>query len=112
MWDNTFTMDVLTDNSRVAVNCPDEELERELAALLDERGIEYNGGGSPIGVTRVWGKYGEDFCYYISGKTVWRGPKSSTTESPWRSFEKYTFHGEPQDGTEIDDDSFCSIIGR
>jgi len=112
MWDNPFTMDMLTDSFKVVVNCPSEELERELATLLDERGIKYNSGDSLLGTAGVWGTYEEDFCYFINGKTVWRGPKRSTEDILWCSFEKYTFYGEPQDETEIDDDSFCSIIGR
>ncbi len=36
MWDNPFTVDMLTSGSKIAVNCPSEELERELATLTDD----------------------------------------------------------------------------
>lgn len=111
MWDEIFTIDMLTDSSMVMVNCPTEELEREFATLLDERGIRYPNGDSPLRENH-WGRYGVDFCYYIKDKEVRYGPKRSTNESPWSRYEKYTFQGEPQDDTEIDDSDFYSIIGR
>lgn len=110
MWDNVFTMDMLTDDSMVAVNCPSEELEREFAALLDERNIRYPGGEVPSEMTEVWSSYGENFCYYINGRSVRRGPKSAAESSPWNRYEKHTFQGEPQDDTEINDDDFNRII--
>ena len=109
MWDEIFTMDMLTDSSRVAVNCPTEELEREFATLLDEYGIRYPNGDSPL-KENYWKRYLENFCYYVEGKVIRYGPKSSTEESPWNRYEKYTFQDEPQDDTEIDDSDFYSII--
>ena len=92
MWDEIFTIDMLTDSSMVTVNCPTEELEREFATLLDERGIRYPNGDSPLRENH-WGRYGVDFCYYIKDKEVRYGPKRSTNESPWSRYEKYTFQG-------------------
>ena len=109
MWDEIFTIDMLTDSSMVAVNCPTEELEREFATLLDEHGIRYPNGGSPIENSH-WGAYELDFCYYVKEKVVRYGPKRSANESPWSRYEKYTFQGEPQE--EIDDSDFYSIIER
>lgn len=105
MWDNEFTIDMLTNGSKVAVNCPSKELERELAALLEERGVRYPNGTSLLRETNIWGSYGEDFCYYVEGHIARRGPKSSTEESPWNRYEKYTFCGEQQDDS-------CLVLRR
>lgn len=113
MWDNEFTIDMITDSSRVVVSCPTKELEREFAALLDEYGIKYPGGVRPITVEGAWQNYKEDFCYYIKGKSeVLRGPKSSTEDYTYSRHTRCTFYGQQQDDTEIDDSDFYSIIGR
>lgn len=111
MWDNMFDIDMLEHSDHgLAVNCPEEELEREFAALLDEHSITYPNGESVFATEDVWRSHCEDFCYYIKGKTTRRGPKSSTDDFPWNGYEKCTFYGEQREETEIDENSFCSIL--
>ena len=111
MWDEPFSIDILDGSQGVVVNCPNRDLERELASVLGDHGITYPDGAKLI-LSDQWKKYGEDFCYFIDVpyKTTRRGPRQHADMSEFRSYERYTFFGE-QPEYEISDDSFYSIIG-
>lgn len=110
MWDKPFNQEMLVDGIDIAVSCPEEDLEREFAAILTAFGIKFLNGQFPLNVKNTWGRYKENFCYYVKGGVVWRGPKSSTEERTWSCCRKCTFYGEEQE--DISDESFAAIIGR
>lgn len=110
MWDKPFSTEMLTGGGCVVVNCPDEDLEREFAAILTAFGINYPDGRSPISTKNVWSQYEEKFCYFIRGGAVRRGRKSDAKNHSWADSEKCTFYGEQTE--DISDESFAAIIGR
>lgn len=110
MWDEPFDTSMLIDGCEIAINCPEEDLERELAAILADYGITYPNGSKPTG-EKYWWRYKKDFCYFVQGTIAKRGPKSSTNDRPWSRFKKCTFYGE-QEQEEISDESFYAILGR
>lgn len=109
MWDTPFDTSML-DASPVVINCPNEDVERDLAAILTSFGIVYSDGSSLLR-GRHWDRYGEDFCYYVKGSVAYRGSKSSTQSKPWSSYTKTTFFGDQID-EDISDESFEAILGR
>lgn len=108
MWDKPFDTTMLERHSKVAINCPNEDLERELAAILTSFDITYPNGRDLL-AEKPWEQYAEDFCYYVRGFVAHRGPKSSTEDEPWNTYEKTTFYGEQQE--EISDESLAAILG-
>lgn len=69
MWDKAFSTEMLIDGAEIAVNCPDEDLEREIAAILTAFGRTYPNGGSLL-KDRHWKQHEESFCYYVEGNIV------------------------------------------
>lgn len=111
MWEMPFDVSLLDKSEGVVINCPTEELEREIASILDELGFHYPDGGKLSNIS-CWGGYEEDFCYYVAYGSVKRGPKKGTEESPWKSYTKCTFYGvETPDFSAATDDELCSLLG-
>lgn len=90
MWETPFDLSLLDTEPQIIVNCPTEDAERKLASILAERGITYLGGKSPVDVPS-WSDYQEKFCYFINGKSLYRGVKSDTDIRSWSSSFKCTF---------------------
>lgn len=111
MWETLFDSFMLNAFDKIAINCPTEELERELADILDEFGYRYP-DGTKLGNVVVWGSYEENFCYYVQGTVARRGPKSSATEHLWREYKKCTFYGADMPDFDIaTDDELRSFLG-
>lgn len=110
MWDTPFDTDMIGEHHKVVVNCPDEDLERELSAILTAFGITYPNGDNLLKKS-FWKEYMDDFCYYIDGLIVRRGPKHSAESGPWSKYEKTTFYGEQQ-AEDISEESFAAILRR
>lgn len=111
MWDKPFEAAMLNEQAKIVINCPEEDLERELAAILGAYGITYPDGKVLLSVKHAWKEFGNDFCYFVSGKSARRGPKHhAEADSYYGTFEKCMFYGESQD--EVSDESFCDIIRR
>lgn len=106
MYDKPFSEDMLVDGARIVVSCPEEDLEREFAALLTANGYTYPAGENIFKVRR-WDELQSEFCYFINNKTVRRGRKITRNEPPWNMYRKCTFYG---DDTEILEESFCTIL--
>lgn len=112
MWDDPFNTKMLGEYKGIVVNCPEEDLERELAAILGAFGIKYPNGQSLLSSRNVWGAFGDKFCYFISGESARRGPKEHAETDPYYgTFKKCTFYGEQLE-EDISDESFFAIIGR
>lgn len=111
IWDEAFDTEMLNGKQGIAVNCPDRDLERELAAILTAYGLRYYGGVNLLSRDR-WEQYKNSFCYFVdvAGRNVKYGPKFSTDVSPWNGYKKCTFYGEQQE--DISDESFSAILGR
>lgn len=110
MWDRVFNVTMLNlgPGVEIAVNCPDEDDERELAAILTAFDRHYPNGNSPL-QKKHWRDYGEDFCFFIDGATVTCGTKSEAEDPDFPGI-LCTFYGECQ--CEIPDENFEAIIGR
>lgn len=109
-WGLSFTPDMIDGSRRIVVNCQTADDALSCAEVLDEIGILYGDGESPIKkVGRRYAEYKESFCFYIDGLRLYYGPNSSTYDKPWSSYEKCTFNG--VNVTDISDSSFDNIIG-
>lgn len=105
MWDDPFDTSMLNDDAKLVVSCPDQDLERDFAAILEASGIIYPDGSRPLS-QHYWERYKEDFCYYIRGSVVRYGSKDGSDD--YR--DRCTFYGEQQD--DISEESFVAIIGN
>lgn len=109
MWDDPFDTFMLEGENAVVVNCPDEDSEREFAAILGALGISYPDGVNIFSVQDVWESYREGFCYFIEGRVARRGPKAHADYDQYRHYKKCTFYGADSD-IEISDAGFDAII--
>ncbi len=111
VWETPFYEGMLSSGDNIVVNCPTEELERELASVLDAAGFLY-----PRDV-RIpdeidWNSFQEEFCYYIlaNSKTVRRGSKDPAARPPYRNHIKCTFFG-TEDFEPADESEFRAFLG-
>ncbi len=109
MWDTPFEEEMLVYENGVVINCPTEELERELARILDVYGIAYRGGVKASTQTSVWDRFGEDFCYFVRGNDLFRGEKGDADIFSWGESIRCTFN-EATQREEVSDADFEAII--
>lgn len=76
MWELEFDISAVEKGQQYIINCPTEELERELACALDNIGLHYP-DSEHLSSSSHWKEYGEEFCYFIyKDYVVRRGDKS------------------------------------
>lgn len=110
-WDTAFDSSMIDGVSKVVIRCPNEYLRGICAVILDESGVRYGNGASPREDANR-GTYGDQFCYYVDGSRLYRGPVSSTYDYPWNLYKKCTIYDDSDNGNDIADESFLSIIKR
>ena len=91
MWDDPFDTFMLEGENAVVVNCPDEDSEREFAAILGALGISYPDGVNIFSVQDVWESYRDGFCYFIGGRVARRGPKAHADYDQYRNYKNARF---------------------
>lgn len=109
MWDSEFNISMIQPGERYIINCPTEELERELASALDGMGLHYP-DGEHLSNRRHWEEYREEFCYFIyEDAMVRRGPRPSGSD---RDGINYTFYGDnAPDFEAASDDELMALLG-
>lgn len=108
MWDLEFNISMIQPGEKYIINCPTEQLERELAAALDGIGLHYP-GGEHLSNRRHWEDYGEQFCYFVyEDAIVRRGPRPDD----FRDGIKCTFYGIDTPAFEAaSDDELMALLG-
>lgn len=109
MWEEPFEQHLLDTNDNIVINCPTEDLERQMASILDGLGYHYP-NGETLFSEECWRQYKEDFCYYVDlqGVNVRRGRESSTNSTPFDRYIKCTFYGDTPEP--IGEDELLSIL--
>lgn len=111
MWETPFDVSLLDAPDGVSINCPTEELEREVAAMFDSLGLRYP-GGNELSAQTPWEEYKEEFCYCVVDGKVRRGDKITVEESSWSKSTKCTFYGiETPDFDAATDEELLAFLG-
>ncbi len=109
MWGTPFEEAMLSYENGVVINCPTEELEREMARILDDYGIAYIDTVAASAMTSIWDRFGEDFCYFVRDGVLFRGEKENADMFRWEKSSRCTFY-EAMHQEEISDADFEAII--
>lgn len=90
MWESEFDISDIKPGETYIINCPTEQLERELAFELDMVGLHYP-DGMLLSSHCHWKEYEEDFCYYIYKNSVVR--RGGKPDADGFNGIKCTFYG-------------------
>lgn len=90
MWESEFDISDINHGEFYIINCPTEQLERELAFELDTIGVHYP-DGELLSAHCHWEDYKESFCYYIHRDFTAR--RGSKLDADGFNGKKCTFYG-------------------
>lgn len=109
MWETPFEISML-ENSRVAIHCPGGSDAEGLMEILENCGVKWCTGESPLTTNNCWDAYKEGTVYYIVNRVMTYGHIENSNIH--REYARCTFYGvDTPDFDVASDDEFRSLLG-
>lgn len=111
MWETPFDTAMLAD-SRIIVNCPNENFVQELMDVLAANGVVWQGGReAPSKYNSRWNEHKEGTCYWIEKYKMAYESMEYAEDHEFEDYIRCTFCGISDDFEPASDGELMAFLG-